>query len=267
MTWKRAEDSEATLWRLAHMVPWYRIKFCNFSGLLFWLKFRHGEYWIDASEITGFTPDFYSDRYPLMADVMQVTECTHYVQSGKKLRLINPALAEEMQQIYQRAKAGVYGQLDGLAIGTAAPSHDRNYQFWLDEFIRVTQKHNEYIPQYRQNHPEFQTAFFIYDDSLSYSVFHKPPSRWRRYRCFGLHKWWRDKAFIDAIWSLDCEYVIWFAIGKGWLGERYQMFIANTAKRKPRCLKAYNPAELHSIPNAGDKPIIKFIKKYGCTFR
>lgn len=56
--------------------------------------------WIDTSAHNAPPPDFYSDKYGLMMDVMKIEDNT---RKGKKGKLYNPK-AEKESQVYRKFK-------------------------------------------------------------------------------------------------------------------------------------------------------------------
>lgn len=46
---------------------------------------------------------------------------------------------------------------------------DHQFKWYFDSFERVVSSHNNKIPLYQQNHENFKTIFFVYDESTAYT--------------------------------------------------------------------------------------------------
>lgn len=175
--------------------------------------------WIDTSAHNAPPPDFYSDKYGLMMDVMKIEDNT---RKGKKGKLYNPK-AEKESQVYRKFKnAGVItSETQDVVINavTDLPTmEDHQFKWYFDSFERVVSSHNNKIPLYQQNHKNFKTIFFVYDESTAYTqllagqtyiipekgqINYVSPSQ--------LHFYAHDIKFQSIIKNSDADYMIWYA--------------------------------------------------------
>lgn len=175
--------------------------------------------WIDTSAHNAPPPDFYSDKYGLMMDVMKIEDNT---RKGKKGKLYNPK-AEKESQVYRKFKnAGVItSETQDVVINavTDLPTmEDHQFKWYFDSFERVVSSHNNKIPLYQQNHENFKTIFFVYDESTAYTqllagqtyiipekgqINYVSPSQ--------LHFYAHDIKFQSIIKNSDADYMIWYA--------------------------------------------------------
>ncbi len=123
--------------------------------------------WIDSSGKSAPPPDFYSDEFRLMMDVMRVND---HEQKGKKGKLHNPSIAHERDMYKELEQAGIIEQFPNAKVVltgvTQLPTYeDHNYDLYLKCFRRVVSKHIDSIPLYQKNHPGYKVIFLVFDES------------------------------------------------------------------------------------------------------
>ena len=174
--------------------------------------------WIDSSGKSDPPPDFYSNDYKLMMDVMRVNDHEH---KGKKGKLYNPSMSHEKQMLRELEEAGVLKQFPNAKVylngDTQLPTYeDHNYDLYLKCFCRVIKKHIESIPLYKKNHPGCKVLFFVFDESSAY--FESSSSIDRQEECVenhiysGIpHLFFEDEAFLEVFIDKGIDFLLWFA--------------------------------------------------------
>lgn len=177
-----------------------------------WLKWHL--FWKDSSAKNALPPDFYSDRYKLMLEVMRVDD--HGFRKNGKYR--NPSYEREREiEKRLRAIAGDEETFNSLTIfivpKTGLPTiEDHNYKFYLENFKRTIEKHKNKIAKYKENHPGYKTIFYVFDESSAYFVPDdeniKVLEKGQTVKGF-IHQHFKDKAFLQTFIDSDIDYVIW----------------------------------------------------------
>ena len=167
-------------------------------------------------------PDFFSEKYHLMMEVMRIDDHAFVNEKGV---LINPVnmreskLQKEIRDTLKTARPDI--DVDKLRIRVNAitnlPSiEDHNYRFYCANFRRAMEKHIQKIPLYRSNHPDKKLIFFVLDESTAYTLVDDPEVARR-----GLKPgepfiakpifYFLDNRFIDVFRNSDIDYLIWYA--------------------------------------------------------
>ncbi len=182
------------------------------------LKSCHWKNWVDNSKKSDPPPDFYSDKYKLMMEVMRVDDHTKKLKSGKLYNATNVAESK----IYSELKSkGIEDGVNGNKVIVISHSNlpteeDHNYKFYISSFKRVLEKHNSQIPLYKKNHPKHKCVFLIIDESCAYAQANNTeelPSEiitGAPYRA-EIHKHFFDEEFINVLKEIKADYVIWFS--------------------------------------------------------
>lgn len=130
-----------------------------------WIK------WNNSSKKNDPPPDFYNDELKIMMDVMRIDDHAFKNEKGK---IINPTLQKE-NELYNKIinsdfiKSIKFKGNIIVTTKTELPSEeDHNYGYYLKNFIRVVNKHNDKVSLYNSNHPNFKVIFFIFDESSAY---------------------------------------------------------------------------------------------------
>ena len=162
-------------------------------------------------------PDFYCEKYKLMMEVMRVDDHT-FKKNGHYRNPTN----EAESKIYNELKSngivnGVNGNLVVVSAKSGLPTEqDHNYKWYLSNFERVIEKHNQKINSYKQNHPGYKCIFFIVDESSAYLVARSkneiPKEIIPGAPFYGkLHHHFFDDNFISCLSKTKADFIIWFS--------------------------------------------------------
>ena len=172
--------------------------------------------WIDSSGKSDPPPDFYNPKAKMMMDIMRVDDHGHINEDGK---YINPVNQQE-SKIQRELRSGVMKSFPNIEIFVNAVTdlpgkEDHNYDFYLENFKRTIAKHIRSIPLYTANHPDYQTIFFVFDESSGYVVAadEETASRGVRQgeRFLGSpYVPFVDKRFAEVFLGTDIDYLIWY---------------------------------------------------------
>lgn len=173
--------------------------------------------WIDSSGKSAPPPDFYSDKYELMMDVMRVND---HEQKGKKGKLHNPTMAHERGMYKELVKSGVVKLSPNAKVfpigNTKLPTYaDHNYNLYLKCFRRVISKHVDSIPLYRKNHPGYKVIFLVFDESTAYfesDVIIDTKKQYKKGDGFvgRPHLFYLDEAFLNVFINKGIDYLFWY---------------------------------------------------------
>ena len=177
--------------------------------------------WIDNSGKANPPPDFYSNKYGYIMEVMRVDDHAHYNEKGVLVNPVNQRESMLQKEIRQNIlKNNPKADLENIKIMINAwpqlPSlEDHNYRFYYENFERVLTKHIKNIPLYRENQPGKKLIFFVFDESTGYlqvddaelakrgPVALEPVSARPVFHFF-------DKRFIDVFQNSAIDFFVWF---------------------------------------------------------
>ena len=121
--------------------------------------------WMDSSGKGDPPPDFYSEKYMMMTELMSVSD-NEFEDNGK---IINPTTSKMSEMFHELETSGILeGMREDIVINinarTELPTEkDHNYGYYKRSLNRVIRKHIQQIPAYRKNHPGKKLIFIIYD--------------------------------------------------------------------------------------------------------
>ena len=141
--------------------------------------------WCNSSGKADPPPDFYSDSHGFMMDVMRVDDHGYISSKGKLVMTVDTQLP--------------------------TPEHHNN-DYYHDNFVRTVESHKKKIPNYKANHPNLKTVFFVFDESSQYMQVSKKISNPRVGTSVMAmpHLWWTDAEFVSSVTNSDIDFVIWF---------------------------------------------------------
>ncbi len=213
--------------------------------------------WTENCSKSALPPDFYSEKYKLMMEVMRVDDHGHVTENGK---FINPTNQREtVLQKEIRDKIAVenpridVSKLDIFinAISGLPSNDDHNYRYCYENFNRTIEKHIKKIPLYRKNHPDKKLIFFIFDESTAYlqttnqEIVKQGPIAKAPYCGYPVFHY-NDKKLVEVFLNKDIDYVIWHTPYKVLHGSNQpypHVCIFDIKKLKPQDMKSY-PEEL-----------------------
>ena len=171
--------------------------------------------WINHSGKGDPPPDFFSDKYGLMMEVMRVDDHGHIGKNKKSI--VNPTLQREAEVIRELKAQGISDSFPNAKIipivDTKLPTkEDHNYVYYRDSFIRTIETHKKKIKSYRKNHSNHKMIFFVFDESSPYfqvesKVF---PQKIGMQASGFPHLWYYDKAFMQHVVDSEIDYLVWF---------------------------------------------------------
>lgn len=177
------------------------------------------KFWIESSKKSDPPPDYYSDKYNLMMDVMRVDDCAYI---NEKNQVINKTLQAENLKIKEVKQ--FFPENNNITMLVSVNSHpglttyeDHNYKRYYENFTRVINKHKKSIPLYKRNHSKHKLIFYIYDESSAYLEASDINSIKMDYQYneinkdVKLHLFFFDHRFIETIRNCGADYVIWYA--------------------------------------------------------
>lgn len=155
--------------------------------------------WTDSSGNGDPPPDFYSNHYKIMMDMMEIYD-------DEKKKGVNSKIRERK---YERMIIGHRSSPEDLKlVCNILPDKANNiyhdYKSYIKHFERVVNEHIESIKLYQKNHPGFKTLFFLWDESISYFKTNAEGKPVDIHRCF------EDKRFVNLFLSNGIDYVFWF---------------------------------------------------------
>lgn len=181
--------------------------------------------WIVSSGKSDPPPDFYSDDFRIMMDVMRVND---HEKKSKKGKLYNPTMSHEKEMLKELEQAGILKQFPNTKVflngDTKLPTHeDHNYNLYLKCFSRVIRKHIDSIPLYKSNHPGFTTIFFVFDESSAYFEADHPIDFKKQVHQGNIlsgrpHLFFADEDFIDVFVNRGIDYLLWYTPYKRYEG-------------------------------------------------
>ncbi len=170
--------------------------------------------WIFSGEKSAPPPDFYSDKYKSMMDVMRVDDHTHKVKG----KYINETNAKESKIQNELKISGLKDNFPNAnfivnAITDLPTEKDHNYLWYKESFERVLNEHNKKVELYKKNHPGYKIIFFVFDESsLYFETKEKINSIKSKMSIEGkVHLFFQDAKFLNIIKNLDVDYLIWYA--------------------------------------------------------
>ena len=201
------------------------------------------KYWINSSGKSDLPPDFYSNEFELIMNIMRVD---NHAYKNSKGQIINPTLQMESKIYKEIMESKIVkdinfkGDINVIARTDLPSDEDHNYKYYLENFKRIVNKHNDKIENYKRNHPKFKSIFFAFDESSGYIN----TKRKQNTRMVGqevkakIHFWFMDKEFLNIIKELKIDYFIWYA--------PYKYYIGINPKILPKvCI--YNLKEINKI--------------------
>lgn len=170
--------------------------------------------WKDSSGKADLPPDYFSEEFGLMMDVMRIDD---HGFKNKKGKIVNPTYARESQLEDELKNSEILHKVPHVFVipDTGLPTiEDHNYIYYQKNFKNIISNHINKIKSYRQNHPEFKVIFFVMDESSAYFQSVVFPSEGQLSLGDILkgrpHLHWMDDMFLEVIRGSEIDYLIWF---------------------------------------------------------
>lgn len=174
-------------------------------------------HWTDSSGKSDPPPDFFSDKFRLMMEIMRIDD--HEFVEGKH-KVNHQKMLEGKMLKELKSRTELLPELTNAIVFidtvTDLPSEeDHNYSRYVSCFHRVVGEHILSIPIYRKNHPDMELVFLIFDESSAYGEL-SPNMEKKEFKAgddieVKPHFWWFDRNIIKILNDSDIDYVIWFA--------------------------------------------------------
>ncbi len=173
------------------------------------------KWWTDSSGKNELPPDFYSEKYKYMLEVMRVDD---FVMGDNSPNALESKFVKKVEDL--RREKGLPPMKDSnihmLIIPDMSKASENNYKTYVKNFKRIVNKHLEKIDSYRKNHPGYKLGFLIFDESPGYLKAEEPHKKRRPGELiFGFqHYYIRDKKLVETFLYSDLDFVIWMTPNK-----------------------------------------------------
>ena len=179
-------------------------------------RIQDEEAWHHSNRKSDPPPDFYSDKYTLMMEVMRVDDHAFINDKGG---VINPHIQKEnktykdIQDFLKKQGVHFSGDIIVNAPTNLSTEDDHSYDKYVANFRRVLEKHDSNYDLYTSNHEGYKLAYFILDESSPYMQVSSPDDK---IAVVGkavearLHLPFLDKAFIDTLAASKADYFVWY---------------------------------------------------------
>lgn len=175
---------------------------------------RNWKYWTFSGNKSDPPPDFYSDKYKLMMDVMRVDDHTHKVK-GKLINETNAKESKIQNELKCNGLKDIFPNANFIvnAITDLPTEKDHSYLWYKESFARVLNEHNNKVELYKKNHLGYKIIFFVFDESSLYlEANEKIDNKKLGMEIKGrIHVFFEDEEFLNIIKNLDIDYLIWYA--------------------------------------------------------
>lgn len=174
--------------------------------------------WIESAGKADPPPDFYSDEYKCMMEVMRVDDHSYKNKKGKIVNPTNSLIRDVEKEAMQAGIMDMFPDVNHLLIDvfTDLPTkEDHNYDFYRKSFVRVIEKHKKSINIYKTNHPNYTLIFFVMDESSAYLKVSQLETATRQFRSGDMidgitHFWFIDNNFLCSFEKSRIDYLIWY---------------------------------------------------------
>ena len=213
------------------------------------LKRKYITSWKDSSGKDAPPPDFYSKKFKLMADIMQVNDS----ERSKKKNIQRAADTESYNSLIQSGILDKFPNIEQIEIINTCPeittNHHHKYSWYVKSFNRIVKNHKDSIALYKKNHPGYDIIFIIYDESEPYSQLPSCLVNLSNIQVGDellgeLHYPFLDKNIMDVFVDSDIDYVVWYMNNK-----TIQCVDTNgnyQQKQLPKIV-VFKPSELHTV--------------------
>lgn len=208
-------DNEEHIIRLVQSVPLWEVAFINpsYDAIKFFFSIRYkGKFrnWMNNSRKNALPPDFFSDKYQYMLEVMRTDD---YVVGRNSPNALESRFIKNVEDM--RRENGVpslkESRVDILLIPDMSNVSENGYSIYIENFRRIIQKHVSKITNYRKNHNGYKLGFLIFDEAPVYmrvmdkNIVAIPGAPVKGFP----HKIFRDRNLVESFINADVDFVIW----------------------------------------------------------
>lgn len=160
--------------------------------------------WIDSSSKKDLPPDFYSDKYKIMMEIMSIND----VEYNDDNRIINEQMKRQHELLSNLFGDDYKKEGNDLSIIMNYDNNidNHNMNSYKSSFKRIIEKHKEKIENYKNNHKNYELVFFVFDNAPAYYCEQDGKTL--------VHVPFNDKYFVELIKNLNVDYVVWFTSNK-----------------------------------------------------
>ena len=173
--------------------------------------------WKDSAGKADPPPDFYSDTYLTMMEVMRVDDHSYKNKKGKVVNPTNMHIRDVEKEIEKSGLMDMFpnAKLHINAFTDLPTEKDHNYKFYYKNFVRIVEHHKKRIKLYKANHPKHKLIFFVMDESSAYFKVHDievvKKCREIDEQIEGQpHFHFLDRHFLDVFINSKIDYFIWY---------------------------------------------------------
>lgn len=170
--------------------------------------------WIDNSSKNSIPPDFYSDEYNYMLEVMRFDD---YELTKNHPNVLESRLYKRIENERRKNGVSTFKELNVkvMIVPNYYKASQNSYELYCKNFERVYLKHAKKISQYRKNFPGYKLGFLLIDESPGYVESKlevskddfKPGDMIKNVR---LHLPYLDERFVKIIKASDIDFLIWY---------------------------------------------------------
>lgn len=192
-------------------------RFLLFNGNSFTKKvlgfFKHVDEFIADNAHDALPPDFYSERFSCMFDVMRIND-TEIKKS------YNPVLKREraIEQTLKSTELCAKNPDARIIINTSSfAENEHTYEKYQKNCRRVLSQHISKIPRWKEHHPNIKyKGLLIYDETECYFdgyVEHDLENQFifltQKDKPLVLHEPWKDKSLIEPAYESELDFIVW----------------------------------------------------------
>lgn len=173
------------------------------------------EKWINNSGKDAPPPDFFSEKYKYMLEVMRIDD---FVVGKNSPNALESKLVKEVDDMFRKKGMSSLKEsnIHMMVIPDLTKASKNGYSIYVENFRRIVDKHINKIKNYRKNHPGYKLGFLIFDEAPGYlqmqdkTVKVKPGAVVSGYP----HIHFMDKNFIKVFENADVDFLIWMTPNK-----------------------------------------------------
>ena len=187
--------------------------------------------WVNSSGKGDPPPDFYSDDFKMMFDIMMVDDTGYKTTGGRYINRQKQAESKVYKVIKNSGILKNFTNLEHLFIninsGESTTEH-HSFARYKSEFKRIIEKHLESVSLYRKNHPNYKLGFMIYDESEPYCELNVSLYNVEEFKKKGIlppaeiHIPFLDESFISLFKGKDVDFIFWYMNNKKCRGIRIE---------------------------------------------